>query len=99
MVSSVRTTVNIDEHVLAEAKLIAARSHRTIGSVMEDALRRLIEAESVTSHVAEPYVLPAFRPHDPALRAGVDLHDKEQLADLQGDNDLPRPHAAPPRER
>ena len=85
-----RTTVNIDDQLLAEAKVIAARSHRSIGSVLEDALRRLIEVET-TGRVAEPYALPSFRPSEPRLQPGVDLHDKEQLATLLGDDEWPRP--------
>jgi hypothetical protein len=37
-----RTTFRIDEEVLAEAKALAARQHRTLNSVMEEALRRMI---------------------------------------------------------
>jgi len=35
-----RTTFRIDEEVLAEAKALAARQHRSLNSVMEEALRR-----------------------------------------------------------
>jgi hypothetical protein len=37
-----RTTFRIDEEILAEAKALAARQHRTLNSVMEEALRRMI---------------------------------------------------------
>jgi Arc/MetJ family transcription regulator len=33
-----RTTVNIDEHLLAEAKAEAARTKRSLGDVVDDAL-------------------------------------------------------------
>lgn len=39
-----RTTFRIDEEILAEAKALAARQHRTLNSVMEEALRRMISA-------------------------------------------------------
>jgi len=39
-----RTTFRIDEEILAEAKALAARQHRTLNSVMEEALRRMINA-------------------------------------------------------
>jgi len=84
-----RTTVNIDDHLLAEAKLIAARSHRTIGSVLEDALRKLIDdAEEASTAPRGRYTLPDYR-YGGGLRPGVDLYDKELMADLLGDNDLP----------
>lgn len=35
-----RTTFRIDEDILAEAKAAAARQHRSLNSVMEEALRR-----------------------------------------------------------
>jgi Ribbon-helix-helix protein, copG family len=35
-----RTTFRIDEEILAEAKALAARQHRSLNSVMEEALRR-----------------------------------------------------------
>lgn len=39
-----RTTFRIDEEILAEAKALAARQHRSLNSVMEEALRRMITA-------------------------------------------------------
>ena len=42
-----RTTFRIDEEILAEAKALAARQHRTLNSVMEEALRRMITASRV----------------------------------------------------
>lgn len=74
-----RTTVNIDAELLARAKVVAARSHRTIGSVLEDALRTLLaESEQPNSR---PAVLPDFH-YGGGLRPGVDLYDKELMADL-----------------
>jgi hypothetical protein len=35
-----RTTFRLDEELLAEAKAVAARQHRSLNSVMEEALRR-----------------------------------------------------------
>jgi hypothetical protein len=83
-----RTTVNIDDNLLAEARLIAARSHRTIGSVLEDALRKLVEEDVQATET--PFTLPKFVPERPGLRPGVDVLDKEQMAELLGDNELTR---------
>jgi hypothetical protein len=82
----VRTTVTIDDELLAEAKLIAARTHRTIGSVLEDALRRLI-AEQAPARGDVRFSLPTFVPAEPGLRPGVDLFDAEQVAELMGENE------------
>lgn len=78
-----RTTVNIDEHLLAEAKLIAARTHRTIGSVLEDALRKLLD-EAPKQASKKPYTLPDFSKGS-GLRPGVDLLDKDRLEALMDD--------------
>jgi hypothetical protein len=77
-----RTTVTIDDELLAQARLIAARSHRTIGSVLEDALRTLI-----SEHEDRPsgsYELPDFH-YSGGLQPGVDLYDKELMAEVLGE--------------
>ena len=79
-----RTTVNIDDELLAQAKMIAAQTHRTIGSVLEDALRKLISEQ--TRLTGGSYELPRLDFSRAGLQPGVDLQDKEALADLLGDN-------------
>lgn len=79
-----RTTVNIDDELLAQAKVIAAQTHRTIGSVLEDALRKLISEQVRSTGTA--YELPRLDFSRAGLQPGVDLQDKEALADLLGDN-------------
>ncbi|MHB1526509.1 MAG: type II toxin-antitoxin system VapB family antitoxin [Candidatus Dormibacteria bacterium] len=79
-----RTTVNIDDHLLAEAKARAAAKHRTLGEVVDDALRVLlierVELASTRRRVALPTAGGS------GLQPGVDLEDKEALAELLGDN-------------
>lgn len=79
-----RTTLTIDDSLLAEAKLIAARTHRALGSVLEDALRELF-ADHSTVRTGE-LVLPEFPIIEPGLLAGVGLYDTQQIAELLGDN-------------
>jgi hypothetical protein len=81
----VRTTVNIDEHLLAEAKVLAARQRRTLGEIIDDALRASLRRAGEPLHRV---VLPVYG--DPAVKPLVDLRDKEALADVLGDNDWPR---------
>jgi hypothetical protein len=52
-----RTTVRIDETLLNEAKAYAARNGRSLNSVMEDALRQLIN-RSATSAERPRITLP-----------------------------------------
>jgi hypothetical protein len=75
-----RTTVNIDDQLLRELKIIAAREDRTIGSVLEDALRAHLESEAARPRVREPW--PTFVPSKPGLRPGVDLEDRHAIMDL-----------------
>ena len=77
-----RTTLNIDDELLAGAKVLAARTHRTIGSVMEEALRRML---SETAEKARPVVLPDFS-YRGGLHEGADLYDKEKIAQLLGES-------------
>ncbi|HWH28044.1 MAG TPA: ribbon-helix-helix domain-containing protein [Mycobacteriales bacterium] len=70
-----RTTVSIDDELLREAKVAAARSGRTLSDVVTDALRVLLARQedrggSVT--------LPVFG--GSGLQPGVDLEDKDGLA-------------------
>ncbi len=79
-----RTTVNIDPELLIQAKIAAARRHRPLGSVIDDALRAML---------SEPSELGGRRPQvvletdgGSGLLPGVDLEDKDSLAELLGEN-------------
>jgi len=74
-----RTTVTIDDHLLEQAKLLAVRQGRPIGSVLEDALRVLLAR--IEEGKERKVELPVFR-GGRGLRPGVDLEDKEALYDL-----------------
>lgn len=82
-----RTTVNIDEHLLAEAKVLAARQHRSLGEVIDDSLRVSLGRGSVRESDA-PISLPTSG--DPARRPLVDIDDQDALAEALGDNAWPR---------
>lgn len=85
-----RTTLNIDDHLLAEAKQVAARTHRPLGEVVDDALRLLVaQRDAGRRHRrGEKFELPTDG--QGGLRPGVDLGDKELMAELLGDNEFPR---------
>lgn len=83
--AKMRTTVNIDDHLLAEAKSLAAKQHRTLGQVIEDALR--IEVGRV-SKPRRRVKLPTYG--DALLKPLVDIYDKDALAQALGDNEWPR---------
>jgi hypothetical protein len=74
-----RTTVDVQEDLLREAKERAARSGRTLGQVVDDALRVLFQrADRAASR--GPLELPTFR--GSGLQPGVDLDDSAALLDL-----------------
>lgn len=81
-----RTTLNISDDLLAEAKVLAARTHRSIGAVVDDALRMLLRREEGDSPTVE-WTFPTSGAG--GLQPGVNLDDRESLAELLGENALP----------
>jgi hypothetical protein len=81
-----RTTLTIDDHLLSEAKAVAARTHRSIGSVFEDALRQMLARADGPPSATGPVSLPTDG--GSGLQPGVDLENKDQIAELLGDNEL-----------
>lgn len=73
-----RTTVKIDDGLLAEAKSQAARSGRTLNAVIEDALRAAL-AERGPGPRREVVELPTFS--GSRILPGVDLDDSAALLD------------------
>jgi hypothetical protein len=73
-----RTTINLDDNLLAEAKQVAARTGRSLTAVVEDALRESLHRRR---HTARRTVeLPTFG--EGGVQPGVDLDDSAALLDL-----------------
>lgn len=81
-----RTTVNISDDLLAEAKLLATRTRRSVGAVIDDALRVLLKGQRAD---APPSAWSFPTGGAGGLQPGVNLEDREALADLLGDNAVP----------
>lgn len=77
-----RTTVTIDDQLLAQAKAAALRSGRTLGQVVEDALRLALAIRPNTKR--RTVSLPT---HDGVLRDGVDLDDSAALLEIMEASD------------
>ena len=80
-----RTTINLDDHLLRRAKQLAARTHRTLTSVFEDALR-----ESLSRTAAAPRRTRVKLPvsdRAPGVLPGVDLDHTADLLDLMERDD------------
>lgn len=74
-----RTTVRLDDELLAAAKRHAAERGTTLTSVIEDALReRLTRSSEAASHGLVE--LPTFR--GKGVRPGVDIHSGAGLREL-----------------
>jgi metal-responsive CopG/Arc/MetJ family transcriptional regulator len=67
-----KTTLNIDDHVMAELKREAARQGRTMSELVESALRLLLRSQRKQQKIV---ALPIFR----SGGALVDIADREAL--------------------
>ncbi|MEO7070316.1 MAG: ribbon-helix-helix protein, CopG family [Nostocoides sp.] len=73
-----RTTVSIPEDLLREAKVLAAREDRTVSSVLEQALRRLLtEAAESSERRRTEFSLPVIH----GGRWLVDINDNSAVLD------------------
>lgn len=79
-----RTTIRLDDELLAQAKEVAARSNRTLTAVIEDALRQHL-AQHQRAEEREPVRLKTVGGR--GLQPGVDLDDSAALLDLM-DGDI-----------
>lgn len=73
-----RTTIRLDDDLLARAKRTAAERGTTLTALIEDALRRVLAPGSASQGDRPP--LPTFR--GDGLQPGVDLDDTVALLDL-----------------
>ncbi len=64
-----RTTLNIDDEVLAAAKEMARREHKTAGQVLSELARRALMQSGSVAETSSPASIHGFRPF--ASRGGV----------------------------
>lgn len=75
-----RTTLQLDDSLVSEAKVLAARTGRTLSQVIEDALRQTLVPRQRGSSGAI-----VLRTSPGAPQPGVDLDDNAALRDLMED--------------
>ena len=75
-----RTTIQIDNHLFAELKQIAAKTGKTLTAVIHDALRESLSRRRQSRRLT--VALPKF--HGTGVMPGVDLNDTATLLDLMG---------------
>jgi hypothetical protein len=73
--STVRTTLVLDQHALSELKRIAADQHRTLSSVVDETLRLGLQRRGNLREPFQPVILPGFDMGSPR----VNLADRDQL--------------------
>ena len=81
-----RTTIQLDDQLLSEAKQHAARTGRTLKAVIEDALREAL-ARTETPRPQARVSLQTFKGR--GVQPGVDLDDISSLLDLIERDDGP----------
>jgi hypothetical protein len=81
MLFCMRTTIDLDDEVLREAKQLAAASGITLTRLIEDSVRAVLRRRAERSGARAE--LPVF--HGRGLRAGVDLADSAGLLDVMDD--------------
>ena len=78
MLFCMRTTLNLDDGLMRSIKRRAAESGRTLTSLVEEAIRALLDRETGSA--------PDYRLHwvvvEGGARPGIDLSDRETLMDL-----------------
>jgi hypothetical protein len=79
-----RTTVDLDRHLLAEVKQLAARTGKTLSVLVEEALRESL-ARRQAARASGPAEFPTFRGE--GLRPGVDLDHSGDLLEVMEASD------------
>jgi hypothetical protein len=79
-----RTTIRIDDALYRKAKVVAARTGRTVSDVIEDAVRKGLERSGRTPPATLPE-LPTYG--GSGTMPGVDLADNARLRDLMDEGE------------
>lgn len=80
MGTHMKTTIEIADSLLAEAKRLMVRERRTLRSLIEEALRLLLKARRGSKRKPYTYKPVLFRGE--GLQPGIDPGNWEQIADL-----------------
>ncbi|CAN5523096.1 hypothetical protein BH23ACT6_BH23ACT6_05180 [soil metagenome] len=77
-----RTTVNLDDHLLAESKVRARQTGQSLGDFVEEALRLRLASAQPTSDRPQ---IPVFT-RGTGFKAGVDPSSNAALLDIVDDD-------------
>jgi len=73
-----RTTINLDDHLLVQIKELAAKNGQTMTSVIEDALRRVVSPRETAGRKK----IHLTTVNGKGIRPGIDLDDSASLLDF-----------------
>jgi hypothetical protein len=79
-----RTTIRLDDNLLAEVKMLAARSGKTLTSIIEDALRETLSRQKQVGE-RKPVRLTTVSGQGP--QPGIDLDDTASLLSIMEESD------------
>lgn len=79
-----RTTIRIDDHLLTEAKKLAAESKKSLTALIEDALRELLSRKKNKGQMTIAK-LTTFK--GKGLQPGIDLDDSAALLEMMEKKD------------
>jgi hypothetical protein len=80
-----RTTIRLDDHLLAEAKQLAAKTNRTLTAVIEDALRETLGRRENPKKKLTKLITYGGS----GLQPGVDIDNSAALLDIMEAPDDP----------
>ncbi len=84
--SITRTTISLDDSLLATARQLAAGENRTLGQFVAEALRHHIASRATTS----PRAVTLPTSGQGGLKPGVNLNSNAAISDLLDDEDVTR---------
>ncbi len=76
--SHMRTTIHLDDHLLARIKAVAASTGRTMTTVIEDALKQSLQPDRLRARKKVRLTTVGGR----GVKPGVDLDDSASLLDF-----------------
>jgi hypothetical protein len=79
-----RTTIRLDDDLLTEARLLAARSGKTLTAVIEDALRERLSRQK---EIGERKPVRLTTVSGQGLQPGIDLDDTASLLAMMEESD------------
>lgn len=83
-----RTTIRLDDRLLAQAKRYASQTQRTLTAVIEDALREVLARRQAVRRDRRPFRLPVVK--GGRLLPGIDLDNNAALLDRLDGFNAPR---------